>query len=91
MIKIKFKPSPRLIIRYTYVIIFVLALASLAITSLFLYKNFYETIIQSQEVIILKEKVAVETINVKKFDNIIKAIEDKAVEKPAGDFKDIFR
>jgi len=45
--------------------------------SWFLYKNIYQTITQSQEIIIMRAEVSPYTIDVDKFNNILKAIDKK--------------
>jgi len=65
--------------------IFLLFYSSLAVicalifvcSSLFLYKNFYQTIIHAQEVLVLRREVAIDDIDMDKFDQIIKKIELK--------------
>lgn len=54
-----------------------LAIMILTLLSLFLYKNFYQTITQTKEIMILREKVAVETINLDKFDAIMNKLKKK--------------
>jgi len=45
-----------------------IVLALLLVLALFLYKDFYRTIVQANEVIILKQEVALESINLKIFN-----------------------
>lgn len=54
--------------------------------SLFLYKNFYQTITQAKEILILKEKVAIDMVDMEKFNIIMDKLEEKT--KPA-EFKNI--
>ncbi len=60
--------------------------AVLIFISLFLYKNFYQTITQTKEILILKEKVAVDMVDMEKFNIIMKKLEEKT--KP-GEFQNI--
>lgn len=46
----------------------------------FLYKNFYRTITSSEKILILNREVVGENIDMDKFEEIIKKIEDK--QKP---------
>lgn len=62
------------------------ALIILIFISLFLYKNFYQTITQTKEILILKEKVAVDMVNMEKFNIIMDKLEKKT--QPA-EFKNI--
>lgn len=45
--------------------------------SLFLYKNFYQAITQTKEIIILREKVALDTVNLEKFNIIMNKLAAK--------------
>lgn len=53
------------------------ALVLVTLVTVFLYKNFYQTITSSQELIILKKQVMTEDIDISKFDLIIKKFEEK--------------
>lgn len=83
MKKIEIKIAPRKIIIYSYFLIAIITAVTILYTSLFLYKNFYQTITQSEEIIALRAVVAVESIDIKKFDRIIKKIENKTVARPS--------
>lgn len=45
--------------------------------SLFLYKNFYQAITQTKEIIILREKVALDAVNLEKFNIIMNKLAAK--------------
>jgi len=45
--------------------------------SIFIDKNFYQTITQSQEIILLKKEVAPDSINLKKVDEVISLLDNK--------------
>jgi len=80
MIKISKKPiklTPKKLSSLTATIIILITSIILIFISLFLYKNFYQTITQTKEIIILREKVAVDTVNMAKFNIII----DKLTKK----------
>jgi hypothetical protein len=62
---------------YFYSSIAIIGIVIFVCASLFLYKNFYQTITRSQEILVLRREVAVEDIDMNKFDEIIKKIEDK--------------
>lgn len=89
MIKITKKPiklTPKKLSSLTATIIILITLVILIIVSLFLYKNFYQTITQTKKIMILREKVAIETVNMDKFNIIM----NKLAEKTAADnFKNI--
>ncbi len=81
MKKLKIKISFNRIFGYSYVIIIFIIIGSFSYVSYFLYNNFYKTITQTEEVLMLKEKVATEDINMNKFDQIIQNIKDKSLSK----------
>ncbi|MDD5291136.1 MAG: hypothetical protein PHZ04_03395 [Patescibacteria group bacterium] len=69
---------------YFYVSIAVLSLIIIACVSLFLYKNFYQTITSSAEVLVLRREVAIEDIDMNKFEEIVQKIEGKTESRQAG-------
>jgi len=73
----KIKITPRKITFWFYFIVFNLTLIILIFISLFLYKNLYQSITQSKEIIVLREKVVTETVNINKFNQIM----DKLTKK----------
>lgn len=77
----KVKINPRKITLWFYIIVIFLTIIILSIVSMFLYKNFYETIAQSKEIIILKEKVALEMVDIDKFNKIMENITKKISQK----------
>jgi uncharacterized membrane protein len=60
-----------------YVLMILLSLVIITYVSVFLYKNFYQTITQSEEIILLKKEVSAEDIDMNKFDKMILSIEEK--------------
>jgi uncharacterized membrane protein YqiK len=68
--------SGRLLL-YFYSSIVIIGVIVFIFASLFLYKNFYQTITRSQEILVLRREVAVEDIDMNKFDEIVKKIEIK--------------
>lgn len=60
-----------------YILMTILSLSILTYVTSFLYKNFYQTITQSEEIILLKKEVASEDVNMDKFERIILNIEKK--------------
>jgi len=57
----------------------------------FLYKNFYQMITQADEIIILREKVALDTISLEKFNLIIGKLESKTAPKESIAVTDPFK
>lgn len=47
----------------------------------FLYSNFYLVMTQSSEIMNMQKSVPLESLDIEKFDDIIKKIDDKSVNK----------
>ena len=92
--KLKNKPKLNIsfhkIIRISYFIIFLAALFLFYQASIFLYKNFYEIITQSRIIVILQEKVAKESVNMKKYEEIMNKLEKKSFSLPLDGLKNPF-
>jgi hypothetical protein len=71
------KLTPKKLSSLTATAIILITLMILIGMSLFLYKNFYQTITQSKEIIILREKVSIDQLNIEKFNTIMEKIEKK--------------
>jgi len=65
------KFTPKRITFCFYFIVINLSIILFIIITLFLYKNLYQSITQSKEIIILREKVVAETVNINKFNEVI--------------------
>lgn len=63
---------------------------SFCAVSLFLYKNFYQTIVQSEEIIILRGALAIETVDVEKFESVVEKIRQKISGRQLGEIADPF-
>ena len=74
---LKLKISYNKIFFYFYIVSVLFGVAIFVLVSLFLYKNFYKTITYSQEILVLRREVVTEDIDMNKFDEIIKKIEEK--------------
>lgn len=74
---IKFKKTGK----YLYLLAAIIILNCLFFATKFLYDKFYLSITQSREVVVLKEKVAPETIDLEDFENIIENIKTKTERK----------
>lgn len=78
IIKIKpIKLTPRKLSSLTTTAIIVITLVILIFVSTFLYKNFYQTITETKEIMILREKVAIDTVNMAKFNIIMNKLAEK--------------
>jgi len=69
-----------------YLTIIVISVVVIAIVTLFLYKNFYQTIIQSEEILVLRKEVAIEDINMSKFEKIMNQLQEKIKERDLNIF-----
>lgn len=74
----------------TIIIIFSTLVISIFVSS-FLYKNFYQTLTQTKEILILQEKVALYTVDMKKFDLIIGKLTKKTLPQKIDNIISPFR
>lgn len=74
--KIK-KISFNLATRIIYFAIMIVGIIIFSLASLFLYKNFYQTLTQSGEVLILQGEVAMEDVNIEEFDKALEKLNNK--------------
>ncbi len=86
----KIKITNRRINFWFYLLMTVLCIVLLIYISLFLYFNFYQTITQSKEIIILKDKVAIETVDIVKFNIIIEKLAKKTTIKTIANLNNPF-
>jgi len=82
----KLKISYNKIFFYFYVVSALLGVAVFTLVSLFLYKNFYKTITNSQEILVLRREVVTEDIDINRFDEIIEKIEEKTKARQSNIF-----
>lgn len=85
------KLTPKKLSGLTTTAIILISLPILIFMSLFLYKNFYQAITQTKEILILREKVAVETVNLEKFNIIMNKLEEKTKPREFKNVKNPFR
>lgn len=74
----------------TLSIIFLTAVI-LIFVSVFLYENFYQTIAQTKEILVLREKVALDTVNMDKFNSIMDKLARKTAPKELKNIGSPFR
>ena len=82
MKNIKF--TSKKIIFWLYASAIILSISALSYNTLFLYKNFYQVITYFEEIIVLREKVAIETVDIKKFNSITEKIKQKTNRRELG-------
>jgi len=90
-IKKTVKLSSRKISGWLATFLIILALSALLCVSLFLYKNFYQTITQTKEILILREKVALDTVNLERFNLIMGRLARKTSVKELKNIISPFR
>lgn len=89
--KKQIKLTPKKISSWLTIIIIFLTMTILVLVSVFLYKNFYQVITQTKEILVLKEKVALDTINIEKFNLIIDELTKKITPKKLNNITNPFR
>lgn len=89
-IQIKIKLNLQKLNLYFYIALAIITLSALFFVSTFLYNNFYQVITQSDVIISLQGKVAQETVDMDKFNLIIKNIDKKTITHQLNDIKHSF-
>ena len=70
--KFTFSPSSLIDnIKIIRIIIIAITTAIIALFLIFLYNDFYQTIVQAKIVVVLRQEVAVENIDIKRFNQIL--------------------
>lgn len=85
------KLTPKKLSSLTATAIILITLIILTVLSLFLYKNFYEAITQTKEIIILRQKVATDAVDLEKFNIIINKLAEKTKSYELKNIKSPFR
>lgn len=80
------KLTPKKISSLVTTAIILVVLIIIIFISCFLYKNFYQAITETREIIILREKVVLDMVNMEKFNTIIDRLNKKTAIK---EFKNI--
>lgn len=73
--------TPKKISRWLTAIIIFLTIIILILISIFLYKNFYQTITQTKEILILQGKVTPYAVDMEKFNLIMDRLTKKTLPK----------
>jgi len=69
--------SPRRIISIFYALILTACIIIFTHLSYFIYNNIYQTIYNSDQILILRSMLAIEPVNLDKFNEVIGALENK--------------
>lgn len=75
---------------FFYIIFSAAVIVMMAATTLFLYKNFYQTIAQSEEIIILQGKLSIENVDINKFEKVMEKMEKKTAPRQIREINDPF-
>lgn len=89
-LKIHFKLSAEKIFKYLTIVVVLLTIGSIFYTGNYLYNNFYLVVTEPQVIVLSDENISIDTISIKKFDNVIKNIEDKTNPPPGSIPRNIF-
>lgn len=85
------KITYKIINRYIYFLLIIFIIIVSNYLFLFLYKNLYQIIAHSNEIVILKEKVSAETVNINEFNKIINNLDKKRAQpKTVNNLNDPF-
>lgn len=79
------------LIMYVYSAIFFIVVIVLFISFMFLYNNFFNSSTIYNEIILLKQKTASETVNIRKFNEVITKINEKVKTKDSPITRDLFK
>lgn len=91
MIKKQIKLTPKKLSSLMATAIIFIILIILIFVSLFLYKNFYQTITQTKEILLLRQKVAIDTVDMEKFNVIMDRLTKKTMPKELKNIISPFR
>jgi len=72
--------------KYLYVLIILIMAGILVTLGFFLYKNLYQTITQSEEIILLRQEVAPDTINMTKVNSVLESLNLKTMASSSADW-----
>lgn len=76
---------------WIYFTIAILVIIIFSYSVLFLYYNFYRTITQENDIITLRKNVQIEYLNMNKFNQIVKKLEEKIAPPKNINTKNLFR
>jgi len=74
-------------LKYIYIIIILIILGFGAALGYFFYSYYYQTIAQSQEVVLLRQEVAPDTIDISRVEKVLDALDKKTTTSPEINFK----
>ena len=67
-----------------YLVVVFLIIYAFTHVFLFLYENFYQVITQSEEILVLQKKVAIDTVDIEKFNEVMEKIKSKTKKEYLG-------
>jgi glycopeptide antibiotics resistance protein len=89
--KKQIKLTPKKVSSWIATAIFTITMVVLIFVSIFLYNNFYQAITETKEILVLKDKVALDSINMEKFNSIIDELTKKTTPKKLDNIASPFR
>lgn len=83
--KLKVKKSSGNIFSYKhiYIVVYLAGAVALSYMAYFTYQNYYQTITQAEEIAVLRQEVAPDTIDIKKVNQVLEALEKKSTTTAA--------
>lgn len=75
--------------KYLYVMSWVLMIGTTTYLGFFLYKNFYQTVAETDEIILLKQEVAPDTLNTQKIDEVLRSLNKKINNTSTPDYSNV--
>lgn len=72
--------------RYLYILAWLMMIGTCTYLGFFLYENFYQTVAQTDEIILLKKEVAPDIIDTEKIDKVLHLINEKTTATSTIDY-----
>lgn len=70
-------------VKHLYYLVYIVGIGTMIYIGYFIYKNYYQTITQAQEIIDLKKEVAPESIDLERVNKVLEAIDNKSTSTNA--------
>ncbi|OGY47673.1 MAG: hypothetical protein A2840_00100 [Candidatus Buchananbacteria bacterium RIFCSPHIGHO2_01_FULL_47_11b] len=80
-------PKLLLSLKYVYLVITLIVIASVGLLGWFLYKNLYQTIAQTEEIQLLRQEVAPDIVNINQFTSALDKLNLKTTTTQPIDWK----
>src|SRR3989344_2785456 len=80
-------PKLLLSLKYLYLVIALIVIASMGLLGWFLYKNLYQTIAQTEQIQLLKQEVAPDIVDIDQFTTALDQLNNKTTTAPSINWK----